>query len=353
MTQLGTPKRIVLVIIFTLSIAAVSLWTAHATTSRNNPLIIVDQGMSDIGTVWMRSDFKHAIMVANTSNKTLVVDDILRSCSCATIHPRSFSLAPGERQRIDVILNLIPRGTVEPHIELIPFSVSLLPRIRQINQLIKWDIVGHVKLPFNLTHGWIDFGQIPRESLAQQKRSLILDCRAPIDTLNSTIDLDSATVHTERVGSDKYRIDVSLTPALSPGSIDATVSIRAISLQGEQLPEFKVRVIGMVLDEISVVPQEISFGSIGLKDCQEETMVVRSRNSRRIESLDVKADLPSTSVVLRSRDESQYVYQIRQNCDVSGNHQSFVRIIYRFLLDDVETTREMAIPLAFFGVAQR
>ncbi|MGC1274331.1 MAG: DUF1573 domain-containing protein [Planctomycetaceae bacterium] len=59
----------------------------------------------DFGTAWVRPDFRWTVPVENRSDHVIVIEDVDAGCDCTSASPTSFTLAPGARQELTLLMD--------------------------------------------------------------------------------------------------------------------------------------------------------------------------------------------------------------------------------------------------------
>ena len=81
----------------------------------------------DMGTVWESDHFAWTVPVENREPAAIEVESFSSTCNCLSIQPKSFVLAPGERQELSLQIDL--SGRPKPAEEV---AVELSPKLKQV-----------------------------------------------------------------------------------------------------------------------------------------------------------------------------------------------------------------------------
>src|SRR6266404_1551199 len=85
---------------FFLAVGVGASWAAYLLgrqSAVNTSPLFVDPAELDFGNTWVTSKLERTLSVTNTSSEPVDVVDLRPSCTCTSIQPTRFRLAPGAR----------------------------------------------------------------------------------------------------------------------------------------------------------------------------------------------------------------------------------------------------------------
>lgn len=123
----------------------------------------------EVGDVWEQSDFTWVVRVTNETSRTIMLQDVLTSCSCSSVEPRSMAI-PGRAQvELRVMIDLAKAADPSSKAHSRPFAVTVIPVIDEGPAPIAgWTITGRVRRPFQFEPPFVDFGELGNDKPFRQ-----------------------------------------------------------------------------------------------------------------------------------------------------------------------------------------
>lgn len=183
--------------------------TSGLPESREGHLVALN---TDLGAVWQEDPFKARITVVNTGTAEARVTEAVGSCSCTTLTPHAFVLAPGQSAELTLTVPLNGRGSLEGPWRL-SHDVMLLYASpgRDAPHVFTCTVTAELRaavtfLPPSLT---VTATRCPLPAC-----TIDIRCEAPVTSLLPHCDPSNATVALEEVAG-AMKMYVSLNPERS------------------------------------------------------------------------------------------------------------------------------------------
>jgi hypothetical protein len=238
--------------------------------------LLIPPGQLSLGDVYDTASLRVSLSVLNTSDETVSVSDISRSCTCLSIRPDAFSLKPGESLPLSVTLDLSQYGKDS---SVTPFSLELVPSVHPAHDSSysvpqrPWVVTGNVHRLVALNTNPLQLSTLynfTSKSYAPAPISVTVQRVAGVaPTLAAHSSSPGVRADVVRDGSckdgtcDTYTVNLSpVGHTLRHKSVEATVELAVRSAASEVLYTKPVRVSMACLTPIRCLPDELQFGII-------------------------------------------------------------------------------------------
>ena len=109
------------------------------------PALTVDPRYLDFGEVWETDKFEWPIIVENRGTETQVVTKVNGSCTCLSITPSEFTLAPGQKLKVQAVLKLRGRSSPSETQTHEDFAVTVWADVSGKSKPVAWQLRGRLK----------------------------------------------------------------------------------------------------------------------------------------------------------------------------------------------------------------
>jgi hypothetical protein len=277
---------------FLLAAASAVAGAVTGRTASKTPRLAISTGSLDLGEGKPNEKLRGGLELTNNGVAPLVFE-LTATCGCSELSPRKGQIAPGQRQAINIGLQL-PRhapSQQETHVTV------------QTNDP-DWPVVGcHVVArcpsPFITTPRQVDFGELLREQVPAAQATLEITDRngkslgdpAALRVLRAP---SGVKVGTEQADHGAVRLRVALLSDLPPGDLYGAIQVELAGAEGTVSIPIHVRVV----EPISVVPSTVflRIDPHTQKYCPIELLVVNRRNEKPLGAVSLVA--PSAGVTL-------------------------------------------------------
>jgi hypothetical protein len=194
----------------------------------------------NLGTMWAQNEYRWQLPVTNTSDARIEVIDVMTSCTCLSLAPQSFSLAPRETRQLDLVLDLLSRRDSSAYSSFWPYEVELIPVIKdQRLPPSSWSLRGTVRALLPGLPSEIDFGTTCVAGFEYPSRNLHFQTAIPLQDLTVRSSNESV-VHVKSIrrldeGERSFSITLIPSPMMCLGDFVASVFVEALP-EGEHIP---------------------------------------------------------------------------------------------------------------------
>jgi hypothetical protein len=293
----------------------------------------------DLRTVWVQDSFRRTISVHNVTDREIHVQDIVSSCACTSVEPRSFAIPPGERASVRLALNL---GGQSPEEVMAPtrlFLVRLMPRIGDSPADLSsdslppcvWELRGEVRSAFWVSPSTLDFGASLVRGVDFVSRVVKVTCHQPLADLQAKCDEPHVrlNVHKGDPEGRAFQIEVIPEVALPVGKHAFKVEMTAVSPRGEAVFGSPLNVLAQVFDDVTVEPSALLFGLRNLGEVCWDTVVLRTRTGRPFQVR--KVEIASSDVEVSPWPEGApagaQTFRVSTKVSRAGAHETQVRFL--------------------------
>lgn len=241
--------------------------------------LAVKQRDLDLGTVWENDHLHYQLPIENRTGSDIRVVDIISSCWCLDVKPRSLVISARKTNLVDITLDLTHRvpgeiGLAERNftVEIKPVFQSGMPRERG------WTLHGIVKSRITLDTLSVDFREVPVRGETPAARKVLATVHIPFDRLEATTDPRVATVKVERHKScvNIFELTVSWNPSLPVGQFQSLADIDVLNPAGERHHAAKLPISGRMQPEVRLLPSRLILGSKPIGGKLEAVVVIQA-----------------------------------------------------------------------------
>lgn len=226
------------------------------------PTLDVQPDSLDIGDQWVQPAFLWTLPVTNSSDHPVEVSDILTSCSCASVEPRSFVVEAGETVPLRVTLDLRKQAPASGQLTK-AFQTTITAVVANSDARIHWPLIGSTKNWIEVTPAAMAMGRWSErdQPTPQVVKVRVLQPTSELKAESSSAFVDVSVSADERSGGtvDEYELEMS-TKATSAGSIDCDLRVDAIAADGTPFPTFIIPVSGQVVRDVQPIRNSESLG---------------------------------------------------------------------------------------------
>lgn len=269
----------------------------------------------DFGTVVEQKGFVYRLPVENRSSQAVEIASIERSCGCASVTPRSFTLAPFESRWLQLNLNLRGDDAFTYSGDERDFAVELRPvYAKAMTPGETWRVTGRVQSPFRIVERPLRFARdalIAGSDFAPLE--FTIEPRAPFQKVTVALDAKSAPaqIASERRGD---AIHVTLAPdgSLPIGAHEFRLSIAVMGADGAPQPGQTLRLPARVVPDVEIEPTYLRLNGPAngdSSDSRQVTLKSHTGTSFEILGVDLPDGLVSVSPLATDR-ESMAAYAV-------------------------------------------
>ncbi len=254
--------------------------SAHASAARSQAGLYIDPDQLHFGEVWETDRFVWRMTIENRGNEACAVESLSGSCACQRFTPQRFTLGPGEKQQIELALDLrngASHADVEPVRE---FGVTFWATVRGRNRPSYWSLKGQVRSAFRCPDR-IDLGMVSELCVPGPTFRFPL---IPLTDLARVEARDGGPLLTAEVGptGDRCRYELRVTPGsgLAKQKYQTDVELVPVRTAGDTLPSVRVPVAFEVAGDVEAMPDVIHFGAQDVGEAVRDAVTLRSHSGR-------------------------------------------------------------------------
>lgn len=247
-----------------------------------------------IGEVWINDRYVHAIEVYNDGQTEIDIEDIVTSCTCVSLTPRKFRIAPGGSQTISLELNLLAGPRDVPTAATRTISVGLLPVLTEgYRQPLPYRLHGTVKSPFALSRPEAKPASPVIRGSGAYHRTFTIYAWEELVSPNVTSDCAIAVAEMTPLAPSgelwPYEVTLNVDPEVENGVYEVPVRLTASKEEGRVIATDVVYVSVEVADDVRCAPSVIVAGAMQLNSSFEVDVLLYSQNDAEFRIVNVDA----------------------------------------------------------------
>lgn len=263
--QLSWKKRATHVAVFLVCLLLGGAFAAvrwRAPEAAPQPVLLIDSGDLNLGTVWQQPELRVSLPIRNPSHRDVVVERLSASCNCTSVAPQAFRVPAGESRTVDLTIDLLKSihdvGAPEDSFLVTLTAVVESPR----SDSLQWPLHGVVRRSLHVSPPVINL---------QGANEIVQGVRSPTVTLDVTPQIEIAALKAEWTPSEAdvvvegpnaegaYRLHYTPSQDLSRAPIDTRVTLRTRLADGNSGPALEVPVRGVVVGPVRLSPERLTF----------------------------------------------------------------------------------------------
>lgn len=264
----------------------------------------------DFGVVVEQPKLVHPIPLRNTSRYPVFVRDVLTSCSCSEIRPRSFTLDPNAEV---ILLATVDVSSVHRNA---PAALAVGSHTRQMEvdilvhtagpkgtsaEVRSWQLKGRVKPhPVRIASGQLYFAQRVTALGESQSRQVLISTEESVAEVSIAATLPSevtASIHRQIAPVGGYLLEVSPVQSLPVGDYSVDIELHATDRAGRRLPAVQVPIHISITPDVFLLPSRVSFLPTHLGEVLDEEVSIRSHTGAFLSISGIEVSHPDLEVV--------------------------------------------------------
>jgi len=311
-TERTTSARSKAIILLLLAVScAVAFWMHFAAANATaNAQLVVPESALDFGEVWEEEGFQWKLPIRNPTGRAVEISSFQSAPLCTSIQPGSLVIPPGDAAEVTLTLDLSRICIGQEKLPVRDFSVPIVPVIQgSLPGQRGWVIRGRVRVPLLLEPYEVDFGDNLVQGQPFSSRRVSVTSTTPLARVIARSDSARVSAKLTPVGDGNSR-ELEIVPegSLGPGPWQANVLLEMLTATGEAIPPKRLRVRGVVKEDIEAVPSVVLLGACPVGGTAQETVVLRSTSGKPFEVRAVK----TTSQHLVAEREGQTAPNLKQ-----------------------------------------
>lgn len=264
------------------------------------PLLMVDEGELDFGSVSQTMQHEITFHVRNISPASSMVVYIEPSCICTTVSPSSFEVPSQHSQLVTATLDL--SDAVNGRTSNVPVSVSVdavvvSPR-REVHKL---EITGNVRQSLLVEPRRIDLIGIHALIDGTPPDDVVVDVRPQIDIvgLSAKVSNELGNVICEKVDERLYQVRFSPRANHPRGPLKGDLTLTASISSEDDGPTVSIPIRGQVSGPVQFSPPQVlvtSFGNKSTSGLHATSLTGRDGSQWKISSVESDCDFLHTLV---------------------------------------------------------
>jgi hypothetical protein len=252
-----------------------------------------------LGRVRVQEALPWTVTIKNPTREPVQVYDLLSSCSCTKLEPRSFVIPA--KGNVDVHLT-IDLTTLDPEMASRPersFVAELTALVASPEGQIpvRWDLRGTVHSAVALEPPGLAFSETLVRGLPWEGSTVVVRALDDVERVTANCDPAQARVEVSPLADDAGAWALRVTPSesLPAGLHTFHVNVQPTIAGGEAVPPIPLSVAVRVAEDIEFAPAVLLLGARR----EVDSVVLRSRTARRFEVVSATPLAPDVMEALR------------------------------------------------------
>lgn len=341
-TRKRQARSLVLLALFMALVLGGGLWLA----AHRRAMLLARAGLSippeqlDLGEVPARSDFRWKLSFFNSSDREIQVEQLLASCRCTAVEPRSFAVPPGRFTEVVVTLNLLGQVTLtSPDPE--PFHADIVALVSStIGQPEPWRMSATVVKPLVLSVAEVHFGPVApdRAEEASKKVHIWSGERLRTVKVETGSDVLACTVlapsNPERKGGmvNQFELCVRVRADASSGPFQCPVRLQGVGENGSIVGTITLPVTGTVVHDVRAFPDTMRVGMRKPGERVVSELTLQSDQQRQFEVVEISVTGVAGAELQECQPETKSArrFTFRYDCRRPGMDKGELRFRVRF-----------------------
>jgi hypothetical protein len=337
--------------------AALFVMSANEDSARPRPPeVTVSKEALDFGEVWAQSDFEWTLPLQNQTIHDVVVDEIVTSCHCTRASEASVALAPGETADCRLLIDLLPGQLPSAPGQSREFSVHVTATIDGTRkERRRWVITGRVRDALGVSAPQVRFeagDPVLRTQPRFEPPQIRFQSALQLVSARAEVDPPVAALSCELESSTSGFVKLQPAADLPLGPLDAVLRIIATTADAGEMAVVSMPVSGLVLDDVQLLPRQLTFGATPVGDVREATVVLTSRTGKEVVVDRVDSASPTTAVeptdLPAEGFEGARAYLVRQRIARSGGQSVEVEFVVN---EGPARVRRVPLQINYVGIA--
>jgi hypothetical protein len=331
--------------------AGAAFWLSLQTWRQPPPNggLVVDAKYLDFGEAWEDSKFSWKIPIRNAGRSKVEVLNFATSCSCASINPREFTLAPQETREVHIDINLAlgPPAADKKHVQ--PFEAMIVPILKgNIARPSGWTVKGRVKKVFTVSPPALAISYTPGNdhttaTISVEQYVPLAELRAKVEEKRDHPSPFLVEVEKAKAG---HAVKLTLQGPVSPDALRFQLDLLPIDKSGIPLPGAKVPIEINVIYPVYPVPDVIALGDRKIGAQVTEKFFLHSRTDQPYIFKGVK-DKSGGDIIIRPLPKAGE-FELTVRVTKSGDQRE--RILLQLALG--KTSWEVPVFVCYSGVEE-
>ncbi len=217
------------------------------------PVIKVDQGVHNFGTVWTGPVLKHEFTIRNEGKTPLQITKVKPACGCTIAGEYPRSIAPGESGKFPFS---IPSDKLRGKFEKAITVTSNDPATPDLQLKLAGECMRYV----DVTPATVNFSRVMDKEAKEQKVTVTNNSETPLQLTLTPPQAGSKFTWemAEKTPGKTFELTIRMNPPFEPGTIRDVV---ALTTNVEAQKSLQVPITAIVPERLEVQPAEITIGS--------------------------------------------------------------------------------------------
>ena len=279
--------------------------------------LAVENAALDLGEIWEQTEYVHELVIRNQNPVTEEIQDILPSCGCLSVEPRTLNIPSGGTATVRLKIDLASRKPGEIGLANRPFVVEIWPiRKRSPERREGWQVHGIIRSRVTLDILALDFGDEPVCGQPPLSRKVIARIHVPDVKLQVKAAPAHVTVEARpHLGSgDAFELTIAPKSLLEAGPFRCKVSLDLITDSGKRLSGVILPVSGRMRPEVRALPSRLVFGPRRVGQTVEATVTLQAPAGElwSVDHIELQSDDVRVERFDSPRIVSRQTFRIRQ-----------------------------------------
>jgi hypothetical protein len=253
----------------------------------------------EFGEVTEVENFRLMLTLANNGNRPVRVEDLGGECPCTRIAETAVELAPGERTRVPVLVDLREIGWCDDaDVRKVGIGVKAVIVKDDRRAPVEWVIKGKVRRVVRCSPLCITLGNELPVGAASRTFRCQIQPHVSLKSLSVKKAPAGWAVSVVKRSSQAQRYVLEMVAQSDKvGEFVEHVELEALGTDGKRVPTPQIRVNGRIVPSVDLIPGSFHWGMQRLGTVVRGTVLVVSRTRERITGINVTPQHPSMRVL--------------------------------------------------------
>ena len=330
--------------------AFVAFWISSRAPKPNSGLEVQARDLM-LGDIWETENYCHTIEIRNTGRAEILVLDLMSTCGCLSLKPRSFRLKPNESQVVTAVLDLTGKNAETAAAKIRPLSIRIVPKLADGPPAQGWTMQGSVRSAITTAASSLYLGDVTRQPAGITTQAFDFQLGIPrndIKEIRAICDPALAKVRLNDSGMQDFTLEVTPEHSMPLGDLQFAVLLQVFMKDDSHLTTSKVNVKCAIVDEIQFLPVELSMGQLKIGGVYRDKVVVHSLLGRPFFLQDIH-DGKDVTITAKSAKQASLMHSLDVAVRVTNERDQAATVEVLCRNADNEVIR-MPLKIAYFGI---
>ncbi len=296
--------------------------------------LAIENAALELGDIWEQPESFHELTIHNQSETTAEISDLLPSCGCLSVQPRTMKIPPHGSAAIRLQLDLTAKTNSQRQTPSRSFAVTIWPRRKGMpDRKEGWNLSATINSRITLDVLSLEFGDEPIRGQPPLSRTVIARVHVPNARLQAKAVPEIVTVAVcPRGGMEgEYALRIAPKPTLAVGMFRGKVCLDLRAENGERLPGIVLPISGEMRPEVRPLPASLVFGPLRIGQTAEATVTLQAPAGENlvVDHIETESEDVQVKRLAKSSVPDSQLFRLQQRIRKPGHQASKVRFFVR------------------------